>query len=903
MVFKVLMSCLCCLMVLSPAQSEETYEWVSKPYGIERPGPRTGFVCAHDYDHFDTKHAINDLIVYGGTGPNGTPMDRDGEIWIQKLHDETAEWDKMVPLSRGVIPPARHQTSGVLFPVLHRELESSAQYIKRFRNLITFGGAIGSTVDDGMWVCAQIYCKISVFGREQFWEWIEADQTGDLPEARLAHRMAFIPAGIIDAHGYVFLLGGKDGSSNPITDAYLGELTYSITDSSSSDPWEYTISIDCDWEDLTLAESDIEDIGLTGESVVFDPYYGAHPRILIYGGYDENGDVTDALVEFDLTTMEWSGITPINAGPDARAEHACALDIREHRLFIHGGKDTNGVVLNDVAYLDLRTNAWTIDLSSGRPYRYGHAGAYYWMTVFGGISSNGDYMDDTWEYKPLDSGKTWEIEPDGEYGLDDPAGVINTPRIKAGDIVRIHSGESGHYYSTQCVIPSYVGHFTIEGVIHEGTKPVLAQPYTVSTPIPKFADYEQSGEDLEDSITTFFFANDNGFVIRDGCGISIRNLKICHYQQTPDDEIPGTILDQYEEITNSNDLLMADPGIVMHGPTEMEGCEFESNIVGATLICVSSVPGSQEARITASSFYHNFVGAVVLETSHDFSFNTLESNYLAGIVMEKGAHGRIVDNVFIGNGSHAECPVEWRCGLLSSFDIVSGVPYIQTPLIVNNTFVNNYHALSITEAVPSRQYLNMPVLWNNIIYKPTQGTECAVYLTDVDRCRMRSGNTLYDCDEKWLSETDGSLQSIGDIPDDDPVFASVSLGNYKLSVLSPCINAGITSLEPGIMSEGEYSDYHLLDAGCHFSNVSSAMGPITNLTSDELQLNWSAPTGYTVQGYLIIWEDTTGFIYGSERISSTTYEISGDLAGLGLWFGVSAFSSSGQFGQPVFIQM
>ncbi len=408
MIFKILMSCLGCLVFISPVFSEEEYQWNSKPYAQKRPGPRTGFGCTHDYDPFDTMHQVNDLIVIGGQGPNATPMDTNGSFWIQKLHRDSAHWDQISPLSTCSLPPPRRDLACVVYPLLHNELGSSSNMVKRFRNLVTFGGMTASGPVNSMWVCAQIYTNYDILGMEQFWTWIEADQSGAKIDARSGHRMLFIPPSPGNDKSCVFLMGGLDENGDPLMDAYLGELSCSITPGSASNPWDMTVSITCDWRDLDLASSGLDDIGLTGQSVVYDPFYGSggQPRILIYGGYDQDGEVTDAIGELNLGDLEWSAITPFGAGPEARADHACAMDVREHRMIIHGGRNADEDVLNDVACFDLTNYAWVIDLVGGRPYRYGHGGAYYWFTLFGGISETGEYMDDTWEYKPLISGKT-----------------------------------------------------------------------------------------------------------------------------------------------------------------------------------------------------------------------------------------------------------------------------------------------------------------------------------------------------------------------------------------------------------------------------------------------------------------------------------------------------------------
>ncbi len=112
-------------------------------------------------------------------------------------------------------------------------------------------------------------------------------------------------------------------------------------------------------------------------------------------------------------------------------------------------------------------------------------------------------------------------------------------------------------------------------------------------------------------------------------------------------------------------------------------------------------------------------------------------------------------------------------------------------------------------------------------------------------------------------------------------------------------------MSPGIVSEGEFSDYHYQDIGYHFPNASSEMGEVTDLSVTDQTLSWDTPTYGTPQGYVVIWEDGTGYIIGSIHLSAltTSYEVPEAMTGIGIWFGVSAFSSSGQFGSPVFIQL
>ncbi len=758
---------------------------------------------------------------------------------------------------------------------------------------------------DSLWICAKVFTALSHFNSSYHWRWIEGIQTGDVPCARAGHRMVYIPPTDDVTSPRLFLMGGVDSTQTPLDDAYIGTLTFALDDNETSNPWNYTMTVTCNWEEIS---ADLRYTGVTGQSVIYDPWYGPdqHPRIVIYGGYTPRSSLTDSIVMYDLVEEEWLTIIPNGVTfPEGRSDHACALDPREHRMVVHGGRDEYGNVLDDLLFFNLTTDTWSVWTGTGSPYRYGHGAVYYWLTLFGGISDEQDVMDDTLEFKPSESFKEWTITPDGDYGLDDPATVLETPRIKTGDWVWIHSGDEDHYYRSKFTIPYYIGHITIEGVTHADCKPAIFWPYSTLGPNTPFSEFLTEDVSMSEAISDYFRFGTSSYVIRDGAGITIRNLRIGHYHQEPGDGIPEAVLDQLETAGSSNDLLLRDPGIVMNAPTQIEDCECEGNVDGITMICVSSIPGFQEASVTGSLFHDNYVGAVVLETSHEFAYNTLEENLLCGVMLEKGAHGRIHDNLFVDNGKEEDvADYNWRCGVLSSFDVTVNVPHIQSPLIHSNTFIEPQRTLSVCQYTSGAQYLNCPIFMNNIIYNPDQGYEKAIFFSNRNTCRFRSQNNLYYCNSAWLTQADRSLLSDYDQGNINPGFASAGTGNYKLSTGSPCINAGYYALEPGIISESEYSDYHFLDAGYHFSNDSTAMDPVTDVDSTGNQITWEAPETIPT-GYVIVWEIGDGDPLGSIHLGSgaTSYGVPSELCGIGLWFGISAFSSSGQFSAPVFIQM
>ena len=209
--------------------------------------------------------------------------------------------------------------------------------------------------------------------------------------------------------GYIFLMGGLDEYGDPIPEMQIGKLTRTTTIDPDYDPWAYQISIDCSWgSPITLNGY----IGLTGQSAVLDPYYSnsGEPRILIFGGRNSNGDLTNSLykcqLEYDLENgyqiTGYSELQISGTAPSAREEQAAALDIREHRLLIHGGFSEEDDVLDDLCSLDMIGLEWN---AAETTYinRHGHFGFYNWFTFFGGKSGEGQgggLMDDIWQYKP-----------------------------------------------------------------------------------------------------------------------------------------------------------------------------------------------------------------------------------------------------------------------------------------------------------------------------------------------------------------------------------------------------------------------------------------------------------------------------------------------------------------------
>ncbi len=279
---------------------------------------------------------------------------------------------------------------------------------------------------------------------------------------------------------------------------------------------------------------------------------------------------------------------------------------------------------------------------------------------------------------------------------------------------------------------------------------------------------------------------------------------------------------------------------------------------------------------------------------------------MAGIAFEKGAHGLLHDNQFIDNGCGPDVYDNWRAAIVSNFDITLRVPSNQNPLVYNNVFVNNYHALTVEYLPPHDYDINMPHFMDNIVYYPQQGAQFAITRNASDSCRLVSRNNFYFCN--WLQfepESVLALMCSNDRGSDvDPKFVNPA-SDFHLKNDSLCINAGFISLSPGIISESGYQDYHILDIGYHFYGEIGAIGSVRTLRAiDDDTIAWTAPDFGDPNGYVVIWEDDTGQIAGTDYdVSGLTYDIDPEMTGIGLLFGVSAYTDEGAFGTPAFIEM
>lgn len=92
--------------------------------------------------------------------------------------------------------------------------------------------------------------------------------------------------------------------------------------------------------------------------------YDGAGRILVVGGYDTTGGLTDDVTSFDVATGSWSA-TQVPDLPVATADHAIARGA-DGRIYVIGGRTTSGLTA-DVWVLDAGFTAWSPGTSLPTP--------------------------------------------------------------------------------------------------------------------------------------------------------------------------------------------------------------------------------------------------------------------------------------------------------------------------------------------------------------------------------------------------------------------------------------------------------------------------------------------------------------------------------------------------------
>ena len=212
---------------------------------------------------------------------------------------------------------------------------------------------------------------------------------------------------------------------------------------------------------------------------------------------------------------------------------------------------------------------------------------------------------------------------------------------------------------------------------------------------------------------------------------------------------------------------------------------FSNNIgsKGAAISCLTS----QNAIISNNIFSNNWgglVGPIIIRESITpiISGNIIFDNYAGymggGIAVEMGSTPRIENNIIFRN----EAPDAG--GIICWIDV--------NAIIINNTIA--YNVASYSGGGIRCDYNSDPILLNNIIYGNSATTGSQVYLYDSPSdpnflyCNIQGGREEFGgtgADTNYTGLYENNIN-------DDPLYSDTL---FNLSDLSPCIGAGIDSIE------------------------------------------------------------------------------------------------------------
>jgi len=294
---------------------------------------------------YDSTH--NQVILFGGINKNGNLNE---ETWIYTCSNNS--WKNMNPTTK---PSAR--------------MGHSMVYDSTHDQVILFGGYIGGVEDsDETWIYT--YNNNS---------WKKMDPLIK-PSKREDYSMVYD-----STHDQVILYGGH--SYNP----HNTSVIYSET-------WIYTYNSNSWKKENPL----INPSARSGHSMVYD---SSHDQVILFGGYDENWQVTDETWIYTYSNNSWNNMNPLTK-PSARSGHSMVYDSTHDQVILFGGWYCQS---DDAIWIyNYTDNIWTNMHPTVQPYASGGHSIIFdskddKVILFGGPKNIWDYSDSIWVYKITDN--------------------------------------------------------------------------------------------------------------------------------------------------------------------------------------------------------------------------------------------------------------------------------------------------------------------------------------------------------------------------------------------------------------------------------------------------------------------------------------------------------------------
>ena len=211
------------------------------------------------------------------------------------------------------------------------------------------------------------------------------------------------------AHRRMIVFGGWDAGFAPTNDVYVLDLSVGL-------PYTWTKLVA---SGPTPTLTGIAPAPRAYHTAVYD---SANQQMIVYGGNDGAGELSDVRVLSLPTSFPFAWSTPVvPPGPIARSQQASIMDPLRSRMAVFGGEDNDATIdgstlSNETWAFDPGTMTWTPFFFSGTPsFRSGHSAVYdaanQRMVTLGGTiatSPSVSLTNELWGLR-LDATTSWSI--------------------------------------------------------------------------------------------------------------------------------------------------------------------------------------------------------------------------------------------------------------------------------------------------------------------------------------------------------------------------------------------------------------------------------------------------------------------------------------------------------------
>jgi hypothetical protein len=136
-------------------------------------------------------------------------------------------------------------------------------------------------------------------------------------------------------------------------------------------------------------------------------YHPQSNNMIVFGGRNAAGEASGQLWSLDLTTNQWTQLTPTGITPLPRYSHNAHYDSLNNRMIIWSGQGAGQALFNDVWAYNFNSNLWQQLWPDGNTVgvpqkRYGTASVFdpvnRQFVTFAGFTNSGRF-EDTWSFK------------------------------------------------------------------------------------------------------------------------------------------------------------------------------------------------------------------------------------------------------------------------------------------------------------------------------------------------------------------------------------------------------------------------------------------------------------------------------------------------------------------------